>query len=203
MNLSVKKRWEFGKSLKKYRADWLIPGVVYWKHLESPISVFFDKMEFLKVYEKAWESTPVTLKWDGINQMVLIHEVDVDPVKNRLLHIDFHAVKADEKTEAEVPVYTQWEAPVEKQSLWKIEMVKDHVVVEALPKDLPHDFTLDLSEIKTTNDIVFVKDLQVPKWVEIVDDLEQPIITVVEIKEEPEEEESIQEDTENWEAENK
>ncbi len=188
MNLSIKKRSVFGKSLKSYRKEWNIPGVVYSKHMKEPVSIFFDKLEFLKTYEQAGESTPIILKWDKINEMVLVHDIDVDPVWNRLLHVDFLAVKADEKTEAEVPVYTTWDAPIEKQSLWKVELVKDHVLVEALPKDLPHDITIDLSKLETTNDVIFIKDIEVPKWVEIKDDLELPLITVVEIKEEIEEE---------------
>ena len=60
--------------------------------------------------------------------------------------------------------------------------------MEAFPQDLPHDITIDISVIKTMNDTIFVKDLKVSDKVEILDDLEQPIITVVKLAEEEVEE---------------
>lgn len=67
-------------------------------------------------------------------------------------------------------------------------MVKDFVEVEAFPQDLPHDITIDISAIQNMNDVVFVKDLKVSSKVEILDDPEQAIITVVTMAEEEVEE---------------
>ncbi len=198
MELKVEKRDVFGKQLKPYRAEGKIPGIIYSKHLESSIPVFFDKMEFLRTYDEAGHSSPVTLKGDGINEMVLIHEIDADPVKDRLQHVDFHAVKADEEVEAEVAIVTYWEPPVEKQGLGKVEVLRDTVLVEALPNNLPHDVQIDLSKIESQNDIIFIKDLDFWEKVEIKDDLEQPVVTVVEIEEESEEEEEDQQAVPEW-----
>ncbi len=188
MNLNVKKREVFGKALASYRKKWQIPGIVYSKHMKESIPVFFEKIPFLKIFEQSWYSSPITLKGDWVKEMVLVSDINVDSVSDRLLHVDFHAVKADETTEAEVPVRLIWESPIEKQSLWKVELVKDSVLVEALPKNLPNNIELDISKIESLNDVVFVKDLKFSDDVEIKDDLELPILTIVEIKEEKEEE---------------
>jgi len=54
---------------------------------------------------------------DNIEQMVLIHDIDVHPVTDEVIHVDFLAVRADEKVEAEVPVVLVGESPVEKNNL--------------------------------------------------------------------------------------
>ena len=66
--------------------------------------------------------------------------------------------------------------------------MKDFIEVEALPQDLPHDITIDISVIQNMNDVIFVKDLKVSSKVEILDDLEQALVTVVTMTEETVEE---------------
>ncbi len=189
MKLTVKKREVFWKSLAAQRKEWNIPWIVYSKHLEESIPVFFDKLEFLRLFEQSGYSSPISLEGDWIKELVLIYDISVHPVTDRLVHVDFHAVKADEKTEAEIPVLLEWDAPIEKQSEWKVELVKDTVLVEALPNDLPHDIKIDVSNLASVHDVIFVKDINLSDKVEIKDDLELPIVTVVEIKDEPEEDE--------------
>ena len=66
-------------------------------------------------------------------------------------------------------------------------MIKDFVEVEAFPQDLPHDITIDISVIQTINDTICVKDLKVSNKVEILDDAEQVIVTILSMEEETEE----------------
>jgi len=162
----------------------LIPAIVYGKHLESPLSVSCIKNDFLKRYKEAGYSTPITLKGKNIDQMVLIQDIQVDPVTNGLLHIDFLAVNKDEKVTTEVPIVLTGESLIEKLGEGKIQLIKDFVEVEAFPQDLPHNVTVDISEIKTMNDTVFVKDLKFSDKVTVLDDLDQAVITVLKLDEE-------------------
>ncbi|MBU0626842.1 hypothetical protein KKG31_08245 [Patescibacteria group bacterium] len=73
----------------------------------------------------------------------------------------------------------------------KIQLIKDSVEIEALPKDLIHDITIDISEIKEMSETIFVKDLKVSDAITILDDMEQAILTVVALDEEEEEEEVV------------
>ncbi|MBS8121983.1 50S ribosomal protein L25 [Candidatus Vampirococcus lugosii] len=189
MNLEVSNRNVFGKSLSSYRKKDKIPGIVYGKHLSESVSIFFDRLPFIKIYEEKGYSMPINLVGDGINELVLIYDIQVDPVKNSVLHVDFHAVKADEKTEAEVSIVLVGEAPVEKQGLGKIELVKDSVLVEGLPNDLPQNISVDLSKMESIGDGIFVKDLLIDNKISIKDSFDLPIVAVVEIEDEKDEEE--------------
>lgn len=206
MQLKIQKRELTGKKINKYRKEWFVPGVTYGKHLKNPKKVLFNKWDFLRLYKKVWETTPFNLTSKGYSEMVMIHDIQLHPVTSQVLHVDFLAVKADETTEVEVPVVLVWEAPIEKTGEWKIEVVKDYILVEALPNDIPDKIELDISNIATMNDVLFVKDIELWEKVTIKDDFEQPLITVSHFSEEPpEEEEELVEDSEEgqeeWESE--
>jgi len=142
------------------------------------------KNDFIKRYKEAGYSTPITLKGKDIDQMVLIQDIQIDPVTDNLMHVDFLAIKQDEKVKTEVPIVLIGESSVEKLGEGKIQLIKDFIEVEAFPQDLPHNITIDISVIKTMNDTVFVKDLKVSDKVEILDDLEQAVLTVLKLAEE-------------------
>lgn len=104
------------------------------------------------------------------------------------MHVDFLAINADEKVTTEIPLILTGESPVEKLGQGKIQLIKDFIEVEALPQDLPHNITIDISTIQDMNDVIFVKDLQVSSKVEVLDDPEQAIVTVLTMTEETVEE---------------
>ncbi len=188
MELKVNIRKEITKQQNKLlRKGWNVPAIVYGKHLKANIQISCLKNEFIKKYKEAGYSTPITLNGEWIDELVLIQDIQLDPVTDVVLHVDFLAVKKDEKVKTEVPIVLIWESPIEKLWEWKIQMVKDFIEVEAFPQDLPHDIKIDISKIATTSDTIFVKDIKVSKNVKILDDLEQPIITVVSLNEEVEE----------------
>lgn len=179
MELKVSKRDVVGKKLWAYRKTWTIPWVIYGKHISSPIQVFFTKNEFLKVYKEAWASTVVNLTWD-YKEMVLIHDYQVDFVKDTLNHVDFLAVKANEEVTAEVKIVLTWESQLEKMWEWRVQLIKDFVVVSAFPQDLPRDIKVDISSINSLDDGIFVKDLDLWSKIKIVDDSSLVLVAAVE-----------------------
>lgn len=174
LNVHIRK-WEKAVSLRK---EGNIPAIVYGKHLSAPISVYCNKNEFIKQFKAAGYSTPITIHGAGVEELVLVHDFQLDPVTDIVLHVDFLAVSKTEKVTTEVPVVLFGESQIEKIGEGKIQLIKDFVEVEAFPQDLPHDIKIDISEIKTVNDTIFVRDLKFSDKVTVVDDLDQPIITV-------------------------
>ncbi len=189
MSLSIRYRDVKGKKVRPFRKQGLVPGVIYGSSLEQNIDIFVEKIPFLKEYAKAWSSTPIVLKTeDGKEFWVLVRDIQKDPVGDFLQHVDFQVVVRDEKVEAEVPVVLIGESEVEKNKVWQIEQLLQQVRVSAYPQDLPHDVKVDVSSIKTVNDVIFVKDLDLGKKVEVLEDLEAPVVTVVALQQEEAEE---------------
>ena len=185
MKLTVQLREETGKNVKRIRKDWLVPAVVYGKMLETPVLLKCVKNDFIRVYRTSGYSTPIELT-GALDQLVLLHAMQLDPVTDEVLSLDFLAVDKHQKVTANVPVVLTGESAVEKLNQGKVQLVKDSVEVSAVPQDLPHTIEVDLSKIATVNDVIFVKDLTVAKNVEIVDDAQQPVVTVVELEQDEE-----------------
>ena len=186
--------------MKYLRQEWKVPAVIYGKELKEPLAITCDKNEFVRLYKKTWSSVPFKLAWDKIDQLVLVHDYQLDPLLDIVTHIDFLAIKKWEKVVTEVSIVLTGEAPVEKLGEWNIQLVKHEVEIEALPKDLPKEILLDISDIKDKNDVIFVKDLVLPKGVVIKWDLDAPILTVASLSGEDVEEESDVEENAAWTA---
>ena len=185
MKLTVQVRTATGKEVKKLRREGQLPAVVYGKTLETPVLLSCLKNDFIKVYRTAGYSTPIELV-GGVDQLVLLQDMQLDPVSDEVLTVDFLAVNKNEKVSASVPVVLVGESKVEKLNEGKVQQVKDTVEVEAFPQDLPHNIEVDLAQIETANDVIFVKDLKLSDKVKVLDDGEQPVITVVELSDEGE-----------------
>lgn len=192
MELAVTKRTQTGKKLAGLRAQWFIPAIIYGKHVKEPIMVTVNKNEFIKLYNEEGTSTAITVKGDKVNELVLIQDIQLDSVSDYVLHVDFHAVKSDEKVTADIPVVLEGVSPVAKSGIWRVQIVNDTVEVEAFPQDLPKEFVVDISTLTKIHDTIHVKDLILDKKVEILSDPEDTIVTVVEFVEEVEEEETTE-----------
>ncbi len=176
IKLSAKPKGE--KNAKDARKNGLIPAVFYGHKLKST-SVCVDEKEFLKIYKEAGESTLVSLNIEGQKSSpVLISDTQEDPLSGKIIHIDFYHPNLKEKVEAEIPLIFVGESPAVKDMEGTLVKNMSEVQVKALPEDLPHDIKVDVSGIKTFEDIIQVKDLQVPGNVEIVDEEEWTVAMV-------------------------
>ena len=188
MKLKVEPRNIKWKHVRKLRRTGKVPATIYGKHLENPISITCDKNEFVKLFREAGHSTPVTLEWDGIEEMVLIHDYQLDPVMDTVLHVDFLGIKKWEKVSAEVSIVLEWEelSPIVKLWQWNIQLVKDALVIESLPKDLPKEIVVNVADLNDVNTVIFVKDLNLPQWVVAKEDWELPVVTIMQLQDEAE-----------------
>ena len=180
IELDLKDREVIGKTVKKLRREGLVPAVIH-DHGKDSIIVMGQYMEVLKAYQQAGKHHPLELKVGGKSYTALIKVAEFDPKKNSLKHVVFNAVKADQKVEAEVPIHIIGDIPAEKAGLMLLTQL-DHVEVEALPKNLPDEITVDGSKLVEIGDRVTVADLVIPSGVTILTETERPIATVEETK---------------------
>jgi large subunit ribosomal protein L25 len=179
MKLQATLRTVVGKQVNAYRIKNQIPAVIYSKHIDKTINIFFDKNSFLKVYKEAGKSLPIEIIGDGINELVLIHEISVHPVTTMLSHVDFLGVKKGEAVHAEVELKFVGESPAEKNKLGRVEELLSSVHVYADPTKLPKNIEVDLSVLATAHDVIFIRDLKAPTGVKIDNDPAQAVVTVI------------------------
>lgn len=177
ITVELQERAVLRKGLANLRAQGLVPAVVH-NHGKASMHVTGDFMSLNKVYAQAGKHHPVELKLDGKTHLALIKDVDYEPTKHRLRHIVFQAIKQNEKTTAEIPVVLVGEEiPAEKKSLLILQQL-DTVEVEALPKNLPDQLTVDATVLGEVGDRLSVADIQVPSGVTILTEPDQQVVVV-------------------------
>ncbi len=180
LTLTARKRNIFGKKNKLLREKGLLPAVLYnSKALSLPLVI--DKKEFLKVYKEAGESDLIDLviqedKKEEIRK-VLIQDVDNHFISGEPIHVDFYEVEMNKPVTAKVALVFTGESPAVKKGGVLVKAM-DEIEIEALPKDLPHSLTVDLSPLEEFEQTIYVKDLKVPPGVKILVKEDTPVATV-------------------------
>lgn len=173
------------EKLATVRNNGMVPAVVYGAHVENTI-LSVPSVDFIKVFRVAGESSTIQLAIDGINVDVLIHDVQLDPLKGFPLHVDFLAVDMNKPVQVSIPLEFTGVAPAEKAGLGVLVKVLHEVEVSALPKDLPHAISIDLASLATLEDQIHVSNIVLPKGVEMITDSEEVVALVAAAKEEVE-----------------
>lgn len=169
-----------GKGLKHLRRDGTIPAVIH-NHGQPSIHVMAPEAELVRVYRVAGKHHPLNLEVGNDKYLALIKDAHFDPVKRKLQHVVFQAIRQDEKVEAEVPIRLEGDAPAEKVGLIILHQL-DTVEIEALPKNLPDELVISAQSLAELHDKITVADLDIPDGVTVLTDPEHPIATVAETR---------------------
>jgi large subunit ribosomal protein L25 len=173
-----------GKNKKTGGKETVIPAVVYGHGLKTQ-SIAVPVISFEKIFKKAGTNTLISLNIDSAKKQVLIYDYQQDPVSDQFIHVDFYAVKMDEKIEATIPLkFIGVSLAVKDKGGVMVKNMED-VKVKCLPVDLPHEIEVDLSVLNTFEDRIRISDLKVAPGVEIlVDDKRQVVANAILPKEE-------------------
>ena len=178
LTLPAKIRKTLGKKVKALRERGVLPGVLYGPRIKETLPLEINFKEFEKVYKEAGESTLVSLEIEGKKTPVLIHEVKLDPLTGKPIHIDFYQPRLEEEVEVTIPIIFEGEAPAVKELGGTLVKNIHEVEVRALPQNLPHEIKVNMEKLKTFEDDILVKDLPTPKGVKILKELEEVVATV-------------------------
>ncbi len=168
--------------LSTVRLNGMVPSVVYGASMENT-QISVSSIEFIKVFKDAGESSTIVLDMGNKKVDVLIHDVQFDPVKSFPLHIDFLAVDMNKPVEVSIPLEFTGVAPAEKSGLGTLVKALHEVEIKALPKDLPHNFTIDISSLATLEDKIHVSDIKVGSGITMLTDGEEIVALVAVVKE--------------------
>ncbi len=179
-----------GKSVKTLRKNGLVPAELYGHNLAN-IHLTVSAKEFFRVFKQAGESTVINLVFGGAEELkgekkfnVLIHDISRDPLTDEFSHIDFYAVKMDEKIKTKVSVVFVGEAPAVKEKGGILVKAIQEIEVEALPADLPHNIEVNLGSLADIGSTISVKDINIGSKAKILINAEAVIASVIKQKEE-------------------
>jgi large subunit ribosomal protein L25 len=182
--LGVELREGRGKGVaRKLRAAGRIPGICYRRNAES-IAVSLDPRELDLVLRNASAgiNTLLDLKvagggdFDG--RQVLVKELQRDPISGAYLHADLYAVDLKQTIHVSIPIQIKGSAIGVTLGGGILDHATRELDVECLPNAIPEEFAVDVSQLEI-GDSIHVRDLGVPEGVEILNDPDVPIVSVV------------------------
>ena len=157
-----------GSQVNKLRQGGWIPGVVYGQ--KSPVNVQMEQKALRRALRIIGTTQLADLRVGDQSKTVLVREIQQHLTRGDVMHVDFLEVDMAAKLRAEVELVSIGEALPEEEGLGVATLMLRHVEVECFPDDLPAEISVDLSAIRSPDDVIHVRDLRVPDGVEIMTD---------------------------------
>ncbi|MBQ5557413.1 MAG: 50S ribosomal protein L25/general stress protein Ctc [Bifidobacteriaceae bacterium] len=173
-------RTKFGKgAARQLRREHKIPASLY-SHGKQPLFLELPMHETSNALRHT--NAIFELDFGGENHLAVVKDVQKNPVKRIIEHIDFYEVKAGDKIEVEVPVFIEGETKGNGVAFILTKTLR----VLADVSNLPEEFTLSV-EGKQAGDEILAKDIKLPKGAKLVDIDEDTVIVSVQVPEGEEE----------------
>jgi large subunit ribosomal protein L25 len=142
-----------------------VPATIYGRHQKAQSLQLDARALSLALAKSTGEHILVNLEIaGGTSTLALIQDVQHHALKRHILHLDFHALKEDEKMHTTVPVTGFGEPAGVKTGGGLLEQIIRALDVECLPKDLPDSIVVDVSALNI-GDTIHVSDVALPEGV--------------------------------------
>jgi large subunit ribosomal protein L25 len=178
--LTVQRRDGRGKAAaKRLRREGRVPAVLYGAVSEPlPLSVAPKDVQRV-LHAHASGGVLVALRFPGEAEArtAVVRELQFDPVRETLLHVDLQAVRMDEEITVEVPVRVVGEAAGVKEQSGILQLLLRTVEVACLPTLIPERLDADVSALRI-HDVLTVAGLKLPEGVRVTTPANQPVVTV-------------------------
>lgn len=163
IELKVDEREVLGKKVKFLRKKGLVPVHLFGHKVDS-MALQGEAAVVGKVVSQAGKTRLVSLTVGqaGKSRNVMVREVQRDPIRGSLVHVDFYEVDMAEKIRVEVPILIVGESPALKIRENMLHQGLSSLVIECLPDKMPDKVDVDISSIKEVEEAVRVKDLHIP-----------------------------------------
>ncbi|WP_408896770.1 50S ribosomal protein L25/general stress protein Ctc [Nocardioides sp. R1-1] len=166
-------RTEFGKgAARRIRREHKIPAVVYG-HGNEPIHLTLPGHDTMMAIKHGGANAVLELEFDGTSQLALTKQVQVDPVRRVLEHVDFVAVKRGEKVTVDVPVHIVGDAAAETLVVTENATVQ----VEAEATHIPEQFEVSIEGAEAGTQVL-AGQIELPSGITLLTDAETLVVNV-------------------------
>ena len=193
--ISIERRPEVGKGFaRRTRMAGRIPGVVYGPEID-PIPVAVEERAFRAAMKTATSGSILNLNLDGKETKAVLRYMQRDPVTNRVMHVDFHAISMNRPINVSIPINFTGTPVGVKVDGGIMQTTMRELEISCLPTDIPDQLEVDVSELGI-GDSIHVQDVELEK-VNILTELQRTIVvisapTVIKAEATAEEEEAVE-----------
>jgi len=168
-----------GKSVaRRLRRSGKTPGILYGG--PSPVNIAVDPREVFRIihgHEGSTQLLRVTFAGSKDSRMVILRDLQLDPVSEDLVHVDLQEVNMDKPIQVTVALHHVGEPIGVRDTQGILEMVLREIQVSCLPANIPEDIKADVSNL-AIGDVLTVDELVVPEGVRVLTDKAQAVATV-------------------------
>ncbi len=179
IKLALDPRDILGKKVKQLRKTGTIPVHLYGPGLESrPLQC--DQSLLIRALSQAGGTTPISITVPGESgeQLTFAREIQWDPVRGNILHVDFLAVQANQPISAQVPISLVGDSPGAHEAGGTVIQQLREVTVEALPLEIPSTIEVDVSRLTDPNGTIRAGEIELGANVTLVTDSEEVVARI-------------------------
>jgi len=177
LTLTLQPRTILGKKVKSLRKAGIIPVHLYGQSI-NPQALQCDGKTLLRVIAQSGMNTPISVHIEDqeAERLTFVREIQWDPKRGDLIHVDFLHVDVSNEITAAVPITLTGEAPGARlaANATIVQLLRE-VEVRSLPLDIPPGISVSLEIIAQPEDVIRVSDLSLPPNVLPLTDTEEVI----------------------------
>ncbi len=179
VELELQPRELLGKKVGRLRRTGIIPVHLYGPGIESrPLQCAGPRL--VQALTLAGGNTPISVTIEGEpgSHLALAREIQWDPRRDVVLHVDLLAVDVLRPVSAQVPVVLVGEAPGARGVGGTVNQQVFNLEVQALPLDMPAQVEIDLERLATPEAVVRVGELDLGAAVTVLSDSEEIVVRI-------------------------
>lgn len=183
VTLKADERSVVGKKVNSLRKKGILPGNVYGNNYTSK-TVSMSTLDFMAAYKLVKQTGVLYVKVGDESIPTLISDMQIHPITEKILHVDFRKINMKEKIETEIPVVFVGESEAVKTLNGVLITQLEHVMVEALPANLPQQIEVDITHLTEIGSSITIADLPKSDDYIFTDEPEKVIVSITAHKEE-------------------
>ena len=171
--ITAETRTEFGKgAARRIRRENKVPAVIYG-HGNDPIHVTLPGHDTMMAIKHAGANALLELDIEGTVQLALTKQIQVDPIRRVIEHIDFVAVIKGEKVTVEVPVLLIGDA--QRETI--VDNITTTIQLEAEATHIPEHIEVSIEGLAGGTQIL-ASDLTLPSGSTLLLDADTLIVNI-------------------------
>jgi large subunit ribosomal protein L25 len=174
LKISAETRTQFGKgAARRIRRDDKVPAVIYG-HGNDPVHLTLPGHDTMMALKHGGSNALLYIDLEGKTYIALTKQVQADPIKGFLEHIDFVEVKKGEKVTVEIPVHVLGESKADAMTVTELNTVS----VEAEATNIPEYIEVSVEDAEVGFHVL-AKDLALPEGSLLLTDDDALVVNVV------------------------
>ena len=179
VEIELNPRELMGKKAGRLRRAGIVPVHLYGPGME-PRALQCNASQLIRVLATAGAATPIhiTIQGEPGNHLAFAREIQWDPKRDDLLHVDLLAADVSRPVTAQVPIVLIGESAGARTVSGTVMHQLRTVDIQALPLEMPSEIELDISVMEEPDSVIRVSDLPIPENATLLSDVEDLVVRI-------------------------